>query len=73
MVIQLVRVSVRPEQREKWRELVRSNAAQTRAEDGCESYEVTEDTETPNTLSWSSGGATSMPSTTISATRSSRS
>ena len=48
MVIQLVRVSVRPEQREKWLELVRANAAQTRTEEGCESYQLAEDVDTPN-------------------------
>lgn len=50
MVIQLVRVSIRPDQREKWLELIRQNAAQTRAEEGCERYEVSEDIETPNTF-----------------------
>jgi quinol monooxygenase YgiN len=50
MVIQLVRVSIKPEQREKWLELIAANAAATRLEEGCESYEVTEDLETPNTF-----------------------
>jgi quinol monooxygenase YgiN len=50
MVIQLVRVSIKPEQRDRWLELIRANVAQTRAEDGCESYEVTEDIEAPNTF-----------------------
>ena len=50
MVIQLVRVSVKPDQREQWLELVRASAAQTRAEDGCERFEVCEDIETPNTF-----------------------
>jgi quinol monooxygenase YgiN len=48
MVVQLVRVSIRPEQRENWLELIGQNAAQTRAEEGCESYEVSEDLEMPN-------------------------
>jgi quinol monooxygenase YgiN len=48
MVIQLVNVSIRPEQRDKWLELIRMNAAQTRAEKGCESYRLSEDLETPN-------------------------
>jgi quinol monooxygenase YgiN len=48
MVIQLVRVSIRPEQRDRWLELVRVNAAQTRAEEGCESYVISEDVELPN-------------------------
>jgi quinol monooxygenase YgiN len=50
IVIQVVRVSIRLEQRERWLELVRVNAAQTRAEEGCESYEICEDIETPNTF-----------------------
>lgn len=50
MVIQLVRVAIRPEHRDKWLELIQVNAAQTRAEEGCESYEVGEDLETPNTF-----------------------
>jgi quinol monooxygenase YgiN len=48
MVIQLVRVAIKPEQRETWLVLVRQNAAETRAEEGCESYEIGEDIETPN-------------------------
>jgi quinol monooxygenase YgiN len=48
MVVQVVRVSIKPEQRDRWLELVRINAAQTRAEEGCESYHVTEDVDTPN-------------------------
>lgn len=48
MVIQLVTVSIKPEQRERWLELVRLNAAQTRTEDGCVSYQISEDTETQN-------------------------
>jgi quinol monooxygenase YgiN len=50
MVIQLVRVSVKPDRREKWLELIQANAAQTRDEDGCESYEITEDIEASNTF-----------------------
>lgn len=50
MVIQLVRVAIRPEQRDRWLELIRVNAAQTRAEEGCESYQITEDVESPNTF-----------------------
>jgi quinol monooxygenase YgiN len=50
MVIQLVRVSIRPEQRDRWNEVIKQNAAQTRAEEGCESYVVSEDLETPNTF-----------------------
>ena len=48
MVIQLVNVSIRPEQRDKWLGVIRMNAAQTRAEEGCESYQISEDLETPN-------------------------
>jgi quinol monooxygenase YgiN len=48
MVVQIVVVSVRPEQRERWLEVLRMNATQTRAEDGCESYRIAEDLETPN-------------------------
>jgi quinol monooxygenase YgiN len=50
MVIQLVSVSIKPEQRDKWLELIRANAAETRAEEGCESYQLTEDLEKPNTF-----------------------
>jgi quinol monooxygenase YgiN len=50
VVIQLVRVSIQPEQRDKWFQLIQTNAAQTRAEPGCESYQVSEDLETPNTF-----------------------
>jgi quinol monooxygenase YgiN len=48
MVIQLVGVAIRPEQRDRWLELIRENAAQTLAEDGCESYRISEDVEKPN-------------------------
>ena len=50
MVIQLVSASIRPEQRDRWLELIRVNAAQTRAEEGCESYQIAEDLETPNSF-----------------------
>jgi quinol monooxygenase YgiN len=48
MVIQVVKVSIKPEQRERWLEIVRSNAPRTRTEEGCESYQIGEDIETPN-------------------------
>jgi quinol monooxygenase YgiN len=48
MVIQLVSVSIRPEQRDRWLELIRVNAARTCAEEGCESYRISEDVEAPN-------------------------
>jgi quinol monooxygenase YgiN len=48
MIVQIVRVSIKPEQRDRWLELNRVNAAQTRAEKGCESYRVCEDIEIQN-------------------------
>jgi quinol monooxygenase YgiN len=50
MVIQVVRVAIKPEQRNKWLELIQQNAEQTRREEGCESYVVSEDLEAPNTF-----------------------
>jgi quinol monooxygenase YgiN len=50
MVIQLVRASIKPDQRDRWLEVIRGNAAQTRVEEGCESYQVAEDLEAPNTF-----------------------
>ena len=47
MVIQVVKVAIRPDQRDRWLELIELNAAQTRAEDGCESYLVCENVESP--------------------------
>jgi len=47
MIIQVVRVSIRRDQRDRWLELIRLNALRTRPEEGCESYQVGEDTETP--------------------------
>ena len=48
MVIQIVRVTVRPGERAAWLELVRSATAQARADEGCESCQASEDVETPN-------------------------
>src|SRR5688572_20565006 len=48
MVVQVVSVSIKAEQRDRWLELIRINAAETRAEEGCERYRVCEDVETPN-------------------------
>jgi quinol monooxygenase YgiN len=48
MIIQVVKVSIRPEQRDRWLELIRLNARQTREEQGCQGYQVGEDVETPN-------------------------
>jgi quinol monooxygenase YgiN len=50
MVVQLVRVPIKPDRREAWLELIRQNAEQTRAEEGCESYQISEDIEIPNTF-----------------------
>lgn len=50
MVVEVVRVTIRPEQRDRWLEIIRMNAAQTREEAGCEKYLVSEDSEAPNTL-----------------------
>jgi hypothetical protein len=48
MALQIVNVSIRPEQRDRSLDLVRANAAQTR--EGCESCEIGEDIEIPNRL-----------------------
>jgi quinol monooxygenase YgiN len=48
MVIQIVRVAIKSDQRDRWLELIRKNIAQTRTEKGCEEYEVGEDLEAPN-------------------------
>ena len=50
MVVQLVTASIKPEQRDRWLEVIRRNAAQTRAEEGCEGYQIAEDLEAPNTF-----------------------
>ncbi len=50
MVLQIVRASIKPEQREHWLEVIRGNAARTRAEEGCEGYQIAEDLEAPNTF-----------------------
>ncbi len=50
VVIQLVRVTIRPEQRDRWLEIIRDNASTTRTEDGCESYQIGEDLEAPDTF-----------------------
>jgi quinol monooxygenase YgiN len=47
MVIQIVRVSVRPDRRDAWLELVRAATAQARSEEGCESCQAGEDLDTP--------------------------
>jgi quinol monooxygenase YgiN len=48
MIVQVVKVSIKPEQRDRWLDLVRANAAQTRAEEGCTSYQISEDIDTRN-------------------------
>lgn len=48
MVVQIVRASIKPEQRDRWLEVIRENAARTRKEEGCEGYQVAEDLEVPN-------------------------
>jgi quinol monooxygenase YgiN len=48
MLIQVIKAAIRPEQRDRWLDVIRRNATQTRAEDGCEGYQVAEDLETPN-------------------------
>jgi quinol monooxygenase YgiN len=50
MVIQIVRVAIRPDQRNRWNELIQKNVTQTRSEKGCESYHVGEDLDAPNTF-----------------------
>ncbi|MEU4729203.1 putative quinol monooxygenase [Streptomyces sp. NPDC023588] len=50
MVLQIVRASIKPEQREHWLEVMRGNAARTRAEEGCEGYQIAEDLEAPDTF-----------------------
>lgn len=48
MVIQIVHVSIKPDEREAWLELVQANAERTRAEEGCENYQIGEDIEASN-------------------------
>lgn len=48
MIIQLINVTIKPERRDTWLELVRANIAQSRTEPGCESYQLCEDIETPD-------------------------
>jgi quinol monooxygenase YgiN len=50
MIVQLVKASIKPEQRDHWLEVIARNAALTRAEEGCEGYQVAEDLEAPNTF-----------------------
>jgi quinol monooxygenase YgiN len=48
MVVQIVRVSIRPGRRDAWLELVRMATAQARSEEGCESCRASEDLERPD-------------------------
>ena len=48
MIVQVIRASIKPEQREHWLEVIVQNAVTTRAEQGCERYQVAEDLEAPN-------------------------
>jgi len=50
MIVQVVKASIKPERRDHWLEVIRRNAAQTRAEEGCEGYQVAEDLEAPNSF-----------------------
>jgi quinol monooxygenase YgiN len=50
MIIQIVKASIKPEARDRWLEMIRWNAPETRAEEGCDGYLVTEDLEVPNTF-----------------------
>lgn len=48
MVVQIVTVTIRPEQRDRWLELLSANAARARTEPGCEGFRACEDVEMPN-------------------------
>jgi quinol monooxygenase YgiN len=48
MIVQIVRASIKPEQRDRWLEVIARNATQTRTEEGCQGYQVAEDLEVPN-------------------------
>jgi quinol monooxygenase YgiN len=50
MIIQVVRASIKPAARDLWLEVVRQNAIKTRSAEGCESYQIGEDLEVPNTF-----------------------
>ena len=50
MIVQIVRASIKPEQRDRWLEVIRKNAESTRDEEGCEGYQVAEDLEAPNSF-----------------------
>ena len=50
MVVQIVKASIKPERRDRWLEVIERNATDTRAEEGCEAYQIAEDLEAPNTF-----------------------
>ena len=50
MIVQIVRASIKAEHRDLWFEVIRRNATQTRAEEGCEGFQVAEDLEVPNSF-----------------------
>ena len=50
MVVLVVRVSIQPEQRDRWVEVIRKDASESRTQPGCEKYHVSEDLEVPNSF-----------------------
>ena len=48
MVVLLARTSIKPEERDRWLELVSAVSESSRAEEGCAAYRVYEDVERPN-------------------------
>ena len=50
MVVQIVKASIKRERRNLWLEVIQRNATQTRAEEGCQGYQVAEVLETPNSF-----------------------
>jgi quinol monooxygenase YgiN len=48
MVVLLASASIKPEERDRFLELVSAVAAPSRAEDGCDAYLICEDVERPN-------------------------
>ena len=50
MVVLVVRVSIQPEQRDRWLEVIRKDATESRTQLGCEKYHVSEDLEAPNSF-----------------------
>ena len=50
MIIQIVRASIKADQRNRWFEAIERNASQTRVEEGCQGYQIGEDLEAPNSF-----------------------